>query len=256
MWLLILLLFTNMKAQTEKIDPVITIINAKSMVKFTGEEKKELTQWFRFYGKKWRVDPVLSACIAASESNFRASPPPCVYCKTKIVNGSAVEDCKPRRKEVGMMQSLHYQKVTRLGYWLCTGKPWNRSRMKNRRISICVGSFELTNRRWWVRKNKRWIRARNKRHKRFLYKIRKKYPNKYKYLKEMFWTAGTYNWGPRILRRNKRKRYDNIGYPIRVMRCYLRYSNGRQTNKAVAKTPERNLGSASGSRTNLRGSPK
>jgi hypothetical protein len=215
---------TNFSGEEKPTSPIFDLIKDKSTVNLSKQEQKDLVGWFYKYAKKWRVDPLLAACIAATESNFKARPPYLKYCRTKIVGGSAVEVCKRRRagrREEGMMQSIPRLKVTKMGYWLCTGKQLSLKELHNRRKSICVGMYEMTSRKWWVTKNK-WIRPRNNRHRKFLLRLKKLYPHIYKDLRTKFWVAGTYNWGPKILKRNRR-RFDNIGYPIRIMRCYLKY---------------------------------
>jgi len=209
----------------------MAVIDDKDMSEMTEAKKKKVANWFVKYGSMWHVDPVLLACIAAKESGFRPSPPPLVYCQTKIVDGSARKVCKPKRLEEGMMQSIPYLRVTKRGYWYCFGKVLSdREDLRDREASICVGAYELSSRSMWVKsriKRRGRIRARNRRHSRFLSRMTRKYG---KGIIPVFWATATYNWGPRILKRN-RGRYDSLGYPIRVIRCYAKYAYGPKKEK-------------------------
>lgn len=231
MWLLVLSLLycdaadtsSHVREEVSREERIQAVINDRDLSGMDKDERVEMATWFIQYGKRWNVDPILLACIAAKESGFRASPPPLIYCKTRIERGKAVKVCKRRRLEEGMMQSIPNLKVTKRGYWFCTGKVLaNRSDLRDRRASICVGAYELSSRKMWVSsriKRRGKIRSRSHRHSRYLRKI----IGYGKQLISMFWSAATYNWGPRILKRNK-GRYDSLGYPIRVMRCYTKYA--------------------------------
>lgn len=206
---------------------VAKVVAAKAASSVTKAQEKRIVHLITKYSKRWHIDPVLAACVAARESNFRSTPPPMKYCRTEIRGGSAVEVCKRERREEGMMQTVPWQLVTRKGLWFCFGPTirssttWlRRIALRRPRIGICVGIYELSSCRYWVRRRR--IRPRHNRHRRFLKSLRMKYPKRYTRLAEMFWTAGTYNWGPKIRATNNR--YDAIGYPIKVLKCYLRYS--------------------------------
>lgn len=209
--------------------PTLTLSSVARVVRDRGlrSTRKNLEKVRRIAGiiesqaRRWHVDPLLVACITASESNFRDNPPP--VCRKKIVGGVERKVCD--KKSVGMMQSLPRQKVTKFGFWLCYGskRKYRWTELLRTKASFCVGSYELSTRRFWVRTRR--IKARNYRHRKFLRWMRKRWPAQYRSLKENFWTAATYNWGPRILHRN-RGRWDSVGYPIRVMRCYTRYMVG------------------------------
>lgn len=208
---------------------VKAVVAARAEPSVTARQRADISKWIVEYAARWHVDPLLVACVAASESRFLARPRGLLYCRTKIVGERAVEVCRRERRELGMMQSVPRLRVTAAGYWFCFGKVLVKSRLNERRVSTCVGTYELSSRRRWVRRRigrRGRVRPRCRRHRRYLRGIRRKYPATYKRLYERFWTAATYNWGPRILRHNG-SRFDSLGYPIRVMRCYLRFAQAK-----------------------------
>lgn len=248
-YILLLSLFGNVSAGTVGgavsvsllTNDVARVVSARSMGKLSAAKQRRIVHLLTTYGRRWHVDPVLAACVAAKESNFRNKPPALTYCKTRIKNGSAVQVCRKQQREEGMMQSVPYQRVTKRGFWFCfgTSRKYSRAALRKTDAGICVGIYELSTRRLWVRRRP-WLKPRHHRHRRFLKVLRRKYPRRYTELARMFWAVGTYNWGPKILSYNTR--YDAIGYPIKVLKCYLKYSgvqharSRRNTQKAPGST--------------------
>jgi hypothetical protein len=127
------------------------------------------------------------------------------------------------------MQVIPWEKSTIQGYKLCTGinrRPSRRA-LRNPKTNICIGIYELSEKRKDVNRYINWYRKRNRlrycqwyndrywhwRHRNFF----KRYPS----LKKYFW-VGAYNWGPRVITRN-RQPFDTVGYPLAVLKCFNKY---------------------------------
>jgi hypothetical protein len=206
------------------------------------------------YGRQWKVDPVIVACVAFAESRFRAEPPKLMrtVCRQKLYGcrnpGPCYRHgwkkvCKEKwinTAEAGMMQVLWYDGSTRAGYKACTGKKlfgWRWAREKRKRIAqarlsvpkvaICVGSYELSKwKKWALYGGYGKIRCKSRHykpkpgaircHKRMKprHKWNVKFFAKYRGLRKHFWVS-FYNWGSNSWKGNF--------YPRRVLYCYRQY---------------------------------
>ncbi len=232
---------------------------------------QEFARLFVKNGRRWGVDPVIVACVAYIESGFRARPRPVwkTKCREKLV-GSCTRrpgPCYPRYKKIcrkvrldagesGILQSLWYDKSTRIGYKLCTGKKLfakcGRSRKARRscakkrlsppKIAVCVGTYELSKwKRWaykgghgripcwrykrWKRKTPRkgwrWCPIRMKPQRKRNVRFFKRNPG----LRQFFWVSFM-NWGS--------NKWVGNGYPRAVLYCYKRLKRGIKENRLKA----------------------
>lgn len=210
----------------------------------------EFARLFVKNGRRWGIDPAIVACVAYIESGFRARPRPVwtKKCRTKLV-GSCTRrpgPCYPRYKkickrvrrdagEAGILQTLWYDKSTRVGYKLCTGKKLfakcGRSRKTRRscakkrlsllKVAVCVGSYELSKWKRWATKGgygrikrRHRMKPRAKRNVAFF----KRHPK----LLKFFWVA-RFNWGS--------NKWIGNGYPRAVLYCYKRLKRGIKANR-------------------------
>lgn len=213
-----------------------------------------LAKLFVKNGRRWKVDPVLIACVAAAESRFRLNPPKLMakVCREQQVGCSKPGPCWRHRwktvckrkqinvAESGMMQVLWYDRSTREGYKQCTGKKlfsWRWGRAKRKRIAqktlskpevgICVGSYELSKwKKWALYGGYGKIRCKNRSykpkagaircHKRMKPRAKRnvRFFAKYPLLRPLFWVS-FYNWGSNAWKGNH--------YPRRVLYCYHQY---------------------------------
>jgi hypothetical protein len=236
----------NISKLRNRIATKLAIAMKKARKRHWGPVKEypKLAKLFVKYGKRWKIDPILVAAVAYTESryqlrpkmyakrcqwkgNYCNKPGPCYkfnwkytkICKTVLVN----------KDESGMMQVLYYDKSTRQGYYKCTGKRLTGTRKQRREklspvdVSICVGTYELAKWKKWtyyggwgtIKCRKRGMRTkycplRLKPRKEKNIKFFTKYPR----LKRHFWIS-FYNWGS--------NRWKGNFYPRFVLWMYMKY---------------------------------
>ena len=194
------------------------------------------------YGRRWKVDPVLVAAVAYTESRYRENPKlfrmkctfsvptcskpgPCYRfnwkwkktCKKVLVN----------QAEAGMMQVLYYDRSTHEGYKKCTGKRLRGRKEKKKRllrpvnVAVCVGTYELAKWKTWAtvggygKVRKRWrMRPKFKRDVAFY----RQYPR----LKKFFWVTW-YNAGSNVFKNN--------GYSRKVLWMFMQYNKEIQQRR-------------------------
>jgi hypothetical protein len=205
--------------------------------------------------RRWKVDPVLVACVAYAESRYQ--PRPVMWAKRcKWISGASrcnkpgpcyrfdwkykkvCKSVKVNKDESGMMQVLYYDGSTRKGYKLCTGKRLRGKRGQRRRalmpvkVSICVGTYELAKWKKWARYGG-WgrIRCRRRGHRTKYCPLRlqprakrnRAFFTKWPKLKRHFWVA-FYNWGSNFWKGNF--------YPRYIAGCYHRYTKSIRKRRA------------------------
>jgi hypothetical protein len=216
--------------------------------KTKGDVKRypEFAAHFVTYGRRWKVDPIIVACVAYIESGFKAKPP--TLWKTKCIDrlvgncGRRPGPCYPQWKKVcrrvkrsageaGMLQTLWYDKSTREGYKLCTGKKLKGTKAKKKRllsppkVAICVGAYELSKWKRWatkggygrIRRSQR-MTPKSKRNVSFF----KRNPS----LRKHFWVS-FHNWGS--------NKWVGNGYPRAVLSCFKRFRAGIKQNRSKPK---------------------
>lgn len=223
----------------------------------------EYAKLFVKNGRRWKVDPLLVACVAFAESRFRVTAPPLYLnrCKTVLQGCNRPGPCHKRvrwkkvckrthvnTEEAGMMQVLWYDGSTRKGYAKCTGKKLVR-RARTRtlararahkqlmppKVAICVGTYEMSQwKRWAYVGGYGRIRCHTRKSRGSRYcanrlKPRKKrnvsFFKKHPQLKRHFWVS-FYNWGS--------NNWAGNFYPRFVLGCYKRFKD-RMAKRVVAR---------------------
>jgi len=254
-----------------------------------GDVKRHLdyARYFIKYGSKWGVDPLLLAAVGYTESGFRAKPLNRYGSRCGMVNTRRCGPgpCPPRWErvckryritagEVGLMQVLWYDKSTRVGYKLCTGKDlltkrqWQRLKRDKKEsiiakifirrpdIAICVGAYELSKWKQWAykggngsiacwrykrwRRNKplsgwKWCPLRMTPRREHNVRFFKRYPE----LRRHFWVS-FHNWGS--------NKWAGNWYPSAVLRTYkrlLHVTTKLRVARQIRKNQNKRVGSAS-----------
>ena len=197
---------------------------------------QEYARLFVTNGRRWKVDPVIVACVAYAESRYHVQaarlyrkrcrtirvgcpdrPGPCLWlpddkrwkttCKRVWINTA----------ETGMMQVLYHGKNAYWGYKHCTGKTLTGTRrqkkalLKPPAVSICVGAYILGKLKKWASKRPWKMRPRSVKSKAFFATA---------VMRQHFWTA-FYNWGTA----GWATKAPFNGYPRVIAGCWRRYTN-------------------------------
>lgn len=231
---MIMALANTVDALEKRHDPVadaITWLRARSKMPMKRSRAAELSRLFRKYGRMWKVDPWIGVSIAMQESHFRDRPPPLkiTRCKTKIVDGSAIEICRKYWPgERGMMQVI--PRWARSSFMACKGGSWkDPDELEDTETNICVGMHLLARRRARIRKTMRKrrlfvVRGASWRYQRVWkpcsWRQRKFCKNGNLALCKRMWWVASWNWGSHRLFCGGRNRWDTQGYPIKVLKRY------------------------------------
>lgn len=187
----------------------------------------EYARLFVTNGRRWKVDPVIVACVAYAESRYHVEAPKLVREKCTITyrgcdkpgpcpRTKIVKTCRKQwvnNQEAGMMQVDNRQRFVRVGYKACTGRRLTGGRAERIRklrppaVAICVGSYALSV--FKAIAKRRRFKPKLPRNVRF---FTVSWPG----LLRHFWVS-FYNWGP-----NKRR---HNGYPRVIAGCWRRYTN-------------------------------
>jgi hypothetical protein len=213
----------------------------------------EFARHFVAYGRRWKVDPLLIACVARIESGYKATPharwsTSCTTSRGACVKG--ISPCLPIYQtlckrvritagEAGMMQVLWYDRSTRAGYKLCTGQKLlvrgsraqrvreARAKLNVPKVAICVGAYELGKWRSWamkgghglIRCKRYWQKPKGEIKCPLRMRPRTKWNVQFfrrnRDLRPHFWVS-FYNWGS--------NKWVGNAYPRAVLTCYKRYS--------------------------------
>lgn len=221
--LTVILLMIMGNTNNVKVDE-LTYAMKSEFKRYKGYDTSKFNKYaelFIKYGIKWKVNPILASCVGLVESRYRENPKTfaricrvknnCPYkpgpCYLKKIWTKTCQIERVNKNEEGMMQVLYNDKSTRIGYKRCTGDNlrWRREPLRKPSTAICIGMYELSNWRRWVRLTW-WAKPKGAFYKSFF----RKNPN----LKKFFY-VGFYNWGPRNI---------SNSYPRRVLQCYQRYA--------------------------------
>lgn len=197
---------------------------------------KKYAKLFVKYGNKWKVDSLLVACVAYTESRYHIEAPKLFrkLCKNKYVGCDKPGPCSRTKitavckrtwvnnQESGMMQVDN--RWANNGYKACTGKTLTGNRQARIKkllppeVSICVGAKILSVYKKWAMSRKKRMIPRARRNKRHF--------NNYPGLRKFFWVS-FYNWGPNKWRGNF--------YPRVVTSCWRRYRNTIKLKRQSAR---------------------
>jgi hypothetical protein len=216
--------------EPSRIERAITWLRNTSKMPVAKKRARDLARWFRKYGAMWKVDPWVAVAIAHQESHFRDRPPHLMItrCRTKFVDGSAVEICrKVWPGERGLMQVI--PRWARKSFMACKGRSWkDPDELYDTETNICVGMHLLAARRAKIRdtmaKRRLFIVRGAKWNYQYAWKPcswrQRKFCRGNAPLCARMWWVASWNWGSHRLYCGGRNRFDTQGYPIKVLKRY------------------------------------